>query len=106
MKTHNSALIKILVFSYLSVLCVSQGFDFFYFVQQWPGSLCDTTRSCCYPTKGKPPVDFGIHGLWPTFNNASYPSNCNDNNPYDQSRGLLENEWSTLACPRNNGTKF
>ncbi|GMN41861.1 hypothetical protein TIFTF001_011085 [Ficus carica] len=86
-------------------------FDFFYFVQQWPGAYCDTERSCCYPTTGKPEADFGIHGLWPNFNNGSYPADCDPNNPYNQSEisdlvSDMEKEWPTLSCPSNNGTKF
>uniref|UniRef100_A0A0D9X1T7 Uncharacterized protein n=1 Tax=Leersia perrieri TaxID=77586 RepID=A0A0D9X1T7_9ORYZ len=42
-------------------------FDFFYFVQQWPGSFCDTDRGCCFPDTGKPAAEFGIHGLWPNY---------------------------------------
>ncbi|TVU37638.1 hypothetical protein EJB05_10963, partial [Eragrostis curvula] len=42
-------------------------FDFFYHVQQWPGSLCDTSGGCCFPGNEKPAADFGIHGLWPDY---------------------------------------
>ncbi|PON58321.1 Ribonuclease T2-like [Parasponia andersonii] len=110
MKTYDFAMVKILVpVSYLSVLCVSQDFDFFYFVQQWPGDT--KKKSCCYPKSGKPAADFGVHGLWPNFNNGSYPSDCDPNNPYDQSQildliGCMEEEWPTFSCPSNNGTKF
>ncbi|WMV27899.1 hypothetical protein MTR67_021284 [Solanum verrucosum] len=26
---------------------------------EWPPALCDQKRSCCYPTTGKPTLDFG-----------------------------------------------
>ncbi|KAF0906875.1 hypothetical protein E2562_013267 [Oryza meyeriana var. granulata] len=42
-------------------------FDFFYLVQQWPGSFCDTQKGCCFPDTGKPAPEFGIHGLWPNY---------------------------------------
>ncbi|XP_006657993.1 ribonuclease 1 [Oryza brachyantha] len=42
-------------------------FDFFYLVQQWPGSFCDTQTGCCFPDTGKPAPEFGIHGLWPNY---------------------------------------
>ncbi|XP_042491213.1 ribonuclease 1-like [Macadamia integrifolia] len=105
-------LIPILVIQLLAVLCASsQDFDFFYFVQQWPGSYCDTRRSCCYPTTGKPDADFGIHGLWPNYDDGSYPSNCDSSTRFVASEisdltSSLQKYWPTLACPTSNGLKF
>ncbi|GKU99506.1 hypothetical protein SLEP1_g12349 [Rubroshorea leprosula] len=104
-------LIKLWVLQYLAVLCVSQNFDFFYFVQQWPGSYCDTKQSCCYPTTGKPVADFGIHGLWPNYNDGTYPQNCDPNNPFNPSqisdlKSRMQKNWPTLACPSGDGTSF
>ncbi|XP_042423008.1 extracellular ribonuclease LE-like [Zingiber officinale] len=97
----------------LSTLCTitAQSFDFFYFVQQWPGSYCDSRRSCCYPTSGKPASDFGIHGLWPNNNDGSYPSNCDPDSPYDPSQikdllSSMKANWPTLACPSSDGSEF
>ncbi|TKW36018.1 hypothetical protein SEVIR_2G412700v4 [Setaria viridis] len=56
-----------LLLSLLAVSAAAERFDFFYFVQQWPGSYCDTWRGCCFPDSGKPAADFGIHGLWPNY---------------------------------------
>ncbi|WOK94253.1 extracellular ribonuclease LE-like [Canna indica] len=89
----------------------AQDFDFFFFVLQWPGSYCDTSNGCCYPTSGKPASDFGIHGLWPNYNDGSYPSNCDPNSPYDPSKisdllGSMGANWPTLACPSGDGSKF
>ncbi|XP_048318813.2 extracellular ribonuclease LE [Ziziphus jujuba] len=111
MKLNCLSLINFLILGCLSVVCVSQDFDFFYFVQQWPGSYCDTKQSCCYPTTGKPAADFGIHGLWPNYNDGTYPSNCDPSNPFDQSQisdliSSLQKNWPTLACPSGNGTAF
>ncbi|KAG0482866.1 hypothetical protein HPP92_010950 [Vanilla planifolia] len=75
-----------LLYACFAALSSAQDFDFFYFVQQWPGSYCDTKRSCCYPTTGKPAADFGIHGLWPNYNSGSYPSDCDPDSPYDASQ--------------------
>ncbi|KAK9119253.1 hypothetical protein Scep_017346 [Stephania cephalantha] len=95
----------------LLVVCASQDFDYFYFVQQWPGSYCDTKRSCCYPKSGKPAEDFSIHGLWPQYNDGSYPSNCDYHASFDPSaisdlKSRMEREWPTLACPSGDGDKF
>ncbi|XP_043716842.1 ribonuclease 1-like [Telopea speciosissima] len=111
MKTSCRVLIHFLVIQLLTILCVSKDFDFFYFVQQWPGSYCDTRRSCCYPTTGKPAADFGIHGLWPNYDDGSYPSNCDSNAVFDPSlisdlTSSLEANWPTLACPSSDGLKF
>ncbi|KAK8977233.1 hypothetical protein V6N11_021319 [Hibiscus sabdariffa] len=86
MKFKCLALINLLVLQYLAILGISKGFDFFYFVQQWPGSYCDSDKfSCCYPPTGKPAADFSIHGLWPNYINGSYPQNCDPNNPFNES---------------------
>ncbi|KAL8150171.1 hypothetical protein V2J09_019979 [Rumex salicifolius] len=87
-------------------------FDFFYFVQQWPGAYCDSKgKECCYPKMGKPASDFGIHGLWPNYDDGSYPSNCDSSNSFDESQieelgSRLEKDWATLACPSGDGLKF
>ncbi|XAR55996.1 Ribonuclease T(2) [Bertholletia excelsa] len=112
METKGSTLIiKLLMVQCLAVACTAQNFDFFYFVQQWPGSYCDTERSCCYPTTGKPAADFGIHGLWPNYNDGSYPSNCDPSSAFDKSEvsdliSRMQRNWPTLACPSDDGSSF
>ncbi|KAH7306326.1 hypothetical protein KP509_22G006700 [Ceratopteris richardii] len=86
------------------------GFDFFYFVQQWPGSYCDLRNKCCYPVTGKPIADFSIHGLWPNYEDGSYPFNCKGSS-YDPSlisdlEDDLQIYWDTLACPTGDGQAF
>ncbi|CAN4081307.1 unnamed protein product [Withania somnifera] len=112
MKPQKSFLIKILVVQCSLVLCVvAQDFDFFYFVQQWPASYCDTRRSCCYPTTGKPDEDFSIHGLWPNYENGKWPQNCDRESSLDESEisdliSTMEKNWPSLACPSSDGVRF
>ncbi|OWM75936.1 ribonuclease 3-like [Punica granatum] len=106
-----SILIALLSIHCLSALCAVDDFDFFYFVQQWPGSYCDSRHSCCYPKTGKPAADFGIHGLWPNYKDGSYQSKCNPDHVFDKSEisdliSSLEKSWPTLSCPSNDGLKF
>ncbi|KAJ3703604.1 hypothetical protein LUZ61_007309 [Rhynchospora tenuis] len=95
----------------------AQGYDFFYFVQQWPGSYCNTNNQrCCYPIYGKPPSGFGIHGLWPNYNRppyGAYPQNCYSNSiPIMSNRqvsGLVPNlqtNWPSWTCPRSDSSNF
>jgi hypothetical protein len=49
---------------------------------QWPGSYCDTDSGCCFPLAGSPGAQFGIHGLWPNYNDGGYPSKCGGD-PFD-----------------------
>jgi hypothetical protein len=71
---------KLLIAFFLGAISMTvvsaQNFDFFYFVQQWPGSYCDTDSGCCFPLAGSPGAQFGIHGLWPNYNDGGYPSKC------------------------------
>ncbi|XP_051146140.1 intracellular ribonuclease LX-like [Andrographis paniculata] len=102
---------KLLVAQCLFLLCSSQDFDFFYFVQQWPASYCDSRRSCCYPTTGKPAEDFSIHGLWPNYNSGQWPHDCDREASLEESqisdlKSKMEKDWPTLACPSADGMKF
>ncbi|KAL8142345.1 hypothetical protein V2J09_015377 [Rumex salicifolius] len=104
-------IINLLSLLSLFLLSSAKDFDFFYFVLQWPGSYCDTQKTCCYPTTGKPESDFGIHGLWPNYNDGSYPSNCDSSNPFQISKvsdlvSKMQSEWPTLACPSGDGIDF
>ncbi|GFY87111.1 ribonuclease 1 [Actinidia rufa] len=107
----STVLFQLLVVQCLALVCVAKDFDFFYFVQQWPASYCDTKQSCCYPKTGKPADDFTIHGLWPNYNDGTYPSNCDSTNSFDHSEisdltNRLQKDWPTLACPSGDGLKF
>ncbi|XP_076918860.1 intracellular ribonuclease LX-like [Bidens hawaiensis] len=111
-KSNRRALLAIfLVTQSVAILTAAKDFDFFYFVQQWPASYCDSRRGCCYPKTGKPAEDFSIHGLWPNYDDGTYPSNCDSSNPFDDSKvssleSVLQEHWPTLACPSGDGLKF
>ncbi|XP_058772460.1 ribonuclease 3-like [Vicia villosa] len=107
-----SFLSKLLILQYLLLQCLSaQDFAFFYFIQQWPGSYCDTKHSCCYPKTGKPIADFTIYGLRPNYNDPSFPSNCDPHSVLDKSKisdlvKNLEKDWPSLSCPSINGLRL
>ncbi|KAG8383085.1 hypothetical protein BUALT_Bualt05G0147900 [Buddleja alternifolia] len=111
MNMKNSMLVKFVWLMGIAIVCTCQDFDFFYFVQQWPGSYCDSNKSCCYPNTGKPASDFSIHGLWPNYNDGSYPSNCDPDNHFDPSQisnltRRMQREWPSLACPSSDNLRF
>ncbi|KAJ1700570.1 hypothetical protein LUZ63_000349 [Rhynchospora breviuscula] len=100
------ALGVVLLFA-IACSCSVEAYDFFYFVQQWPGSYCDTSSGCCYPTSGKPQSDFAIYGLWPYYANGTYPSNCDSNNAFNATKiqdiqSSLQTNWPSLYCPSSN----
>ncbi|KAK4481594.1 hypothetical protein RD792_012496 [Penstemon davidsonii] len=104
-------IINLFVLQCLSIFGSSlQDFDFFYFVQQWPPSYCDSRHSCCYPTTGKPNEDFTIHGLWPNYNDGKWPSNCDQTSLHKSEisdlMSKMQKDWPTLACPSADGMKF
>ncbi|WJX62570.1 ribonuclease T2 [Trifolium repens] len=107
-----SFLSKLLILQYLSFQCFSaQDFDFFYFIQQWPGAYCDSKQSCCFPKTGKPATNFTIYGLRPNTNDNSSPSNCDTESVFDKAKisdliKNLEKNWPSLNCPSNDGIKL
>jgi len=56
------------------------------YMMQWPGAICDSQKGCCPPTKGNTASDFIIHGLWPQFNNGTWPAFCDQTNLFDISK--------------------
>nr|VDD58914.1 unnamed protein product [Brassica oleracea] len=84
-------------------------FNFFYWVTYWPGAICDSQKGCCPPPKGNMASDFMIHGLWPQFNNDTWPAFCDQTNLFDISKvsdlvSRMEKkwtEWGVWTCPSN-----
>ncbi|XP_019166777.1 PREDICTED: ribonuclease 2-like [Ipomoea nil] len=68
-------------------------FDFFKLSLLWPGTECRHTRRCCSANaccRSNSPTEFTIHGLWPDYNDGTWPACCKGSQ-YD------EREISTLA---------
>ncbi|CAN6980569.1 unnamed protein product [Brassica rapa subsp. trilocularis] len=84
-------------------------FNFFYWVTYWPGAICDSQKGCCPPPNSNTASDFMIHGLWPQFNNGTWPAFCDQTNLFDISKvsdlvSKMEKkwtEWGVWACPSN-----
>ncbi|RZB59311.1 Ribonuclease 2 isoform D [Glycine soja] len=108
-------------------------FDYFKLALQWPGTYCKRTRSCC-PTNGccrgsnSPAVFtireyevsnaafvvveylllvvlvFGVDGLWPDYNDGSWPSCCSgssfDPKEISTLTNALEQYWPSLSCSK------
>jgi hypothetical protein len=51
--------------------------------QEWPGSFCDTKRGCKWPAVEPDPQGWLLHGLWPEFNNGSWPQYCDPSAPFN-----------------------
>jgi len=55
---------------------VDNSYDFILYMSRWPGS-CQTSSVPTY-------VDsFTLHGLWPTNNDSSSPSDCDPKDPFN-----------------------
>ncbi|KAL5196491.1 hypothetical protein ABZP36_000003 [Zizania latifolia] len=118
------------------VVASATDFDYFYHVQQWPGSYCDTKFGCCYPGGGKPPADFTLHGLWPNYaacrttygdvqlvddggvagelekkKKKCWPEFCGKDDPLSPVQisdliGDMQQSWATLSCKNNENFAF
>ncbi|KAI4356245.1 hypothetical protein L6164_000279 [Bauhinia variegata] len=81
-------------------------FDYFKLALQWPGTFCKSTRHCCSKNAccrgSNAPTEFTIHGLWPDYNDGTWPSCCSrsDFDPKEISTLVdgLEKYWPTLSC--------
>ncbi|KAA0041985.1 ribonuclease 2-like [Cucumis melo var. makuwa] len=81
-------------------------FDYFKLALQWPGTICKSTRHCCSSNaccnRSGAFADFTIHGLWPDYNDGTWPACCNGKN-FDEKeiRTLLDplkKYWPSLSC--------
>ncbi|KAI7738448.1 hypothetical protein M8C21_010279 [Ambrosia artemisiifolia] len=82
-------------------------FDFFALALEWPATSCSINSKTCCPYNGccpggSPPPGFTIRGLWPDYNDGSYPSCC-EGPAYDETkisslRSAMDKYWTILNC--------
>ncbi|MBL2043949.1 hypothetical protein ELE95_30255, partial [Klebsiella pneumoniae] len=87
-------------------------YDFYYLVQQWAGSYCNTKEKCCFPKSGKPAGDaFTLHQIKPVVTkDGSSPSYCKSLS-YDKTKvfDVMSSRlkyWPSLSCPSEFGNQF
>lgn len=81
-------------------------FDYFALALQWPGTFCQRTRHCCASNGccrgSNSPGIFTIHGLWPDYNDGTWPSCCTksrfDPKEISTLNEALEKYWPSLSC--------
>ncbi|KAA8543594.1 hypothetical protein F0562_021660 [Nyssa sinensis] len=81
-------------------------FDYFALALQWPGTFCRKTRHCCSSNGccrgSNAPTEFTIHGLWPDYNDGTWPACCTGSNfdvkEISTLRDALEKYWPSLSC--------
>lgn len=74
--------------------------DYLKFSQRWPGTYCKQPGSCC-KNVAKPTI-FTVNGLWPEYNDGSYPSCCRGP-AFDQNQLVsvvrdLKYYWPKVNC--------
>ncbi|XP_031111724.1 ribonuclease 2-like [Ipomoea triloba] len=80
-------------------------FDFFKLSLLWPGTECRNTRRCCSSNaccRSNSPTEFTIHGLWPDYNDGTWPACCKGSQ-YDESQisalaSAMKKYWPTYQC--------
>ncbi|XP_045790469.1 ribonuclease 2 [Trifolium pratense] len=84
-------------------------FDYFALALQWPGTYCQRTRKCCSSNgccrgSNSPATIFTIHGLWPDYNDGTWPSCCTkssfDPKEISTLNDALEKYWPSLSCSK------
>ncbi|KAK3031827.1 hypothetical protein RJ639_035964 [Escallonia herrerae] len=84
-------------------------FDYFVLALQWPGTFCRRTRQCCSSNAccrgANTPSEFTIHGLWPDYNDGTWPACCTrssfDVKEIATLRQALEKYWPSLSCEKH-----
>lgn len=81
-------------------------FDYFNLALQWPGTQCQNVRRCCSSNGccrgSNAPTEFTIHGLWPDYNDGTWPSCCKkskfDEKEISTLLDALEKYWPSYRC--------
>ncbi|KAK8717842.1 hypothetical protein V6N13_045095 [Hibiscus sabdariffa] len=84
-------------------------FDYFALSLQWPGTICRHTRHCCSSNAccrgSNSPTEFTIHGLWPDYNDGTWPACCArtqfDVKEISTLLDALEKYWPSLYCGKS-----
>lgn len=80
-------------------------FDYFKLSLQWPGTICASTRYCCASNgccRSEPLQTFTIHGLWPDYDDGTWPACCR-RTQFEMDKILplketLDKYWPSLFC--------
>ncbi|KAL1816885.1 ribonuclease 2 [Daucus carota subsp. sativus] len=83
-------------------------FDYFKLSLQWPGTVCRNTRHCCASNGccrgSNSPTEFTIHGLWPDYNDGTWPACCTksgfDVKEISTLKDALEKYWPSYSCSK------
>ncbi|XP_058005932.1 ribonuclease 2-like isoform X1 [Hevea brasiliensis] len=81
-------------------------FDYFMLALQWPGTYCQRTCHCCSSNAccrgSNAPTEFTIHGLWPDYNDGTWPACCRrldfDEKEISTLLDGLQKYWPSLSC--------
>ncbi|KAI5679857.1 hypothetical protein M9H77_01084 [Catharanthus roseus] len=81
-------------------------FDYFKLALQWPGTICRGRHRCCSSNaccrNSNALNEFTIHGLWPDYNDGTWPACCNgprfDAKEIFPLHDALEKYWPSLSC--------
>ncbi|KAK7292769.1 hypothetical protein RJT34_15622 [Clitoria ternatea] len=81
-------------------------FDYFALALQWPPTYCRRATRCCSSNAccrgSNSPTVFTIHGLWPDYNDGTWPSCCTksefDPKEISTLTNALEQYWPSLSC--------
>ncbi|KAI3760312.1 hypothetical protein L1987_50706 [Smallanthus sonchifolius] len=93
----------------VSTVAEQREFDYFALAVQWPATYCSKSTKCCTQNgccRGEnSPSGFTIHGLWPDYNDGSWPSCCSgpafDETEISSLLSALDKYWPTLSCSKS-----